>query len=493
MAASANSVVGGWLRDQLPMLLRLATALTGSPDQASELVTDALARDARRLDALSRLDFPESPLRALVLGQYLSAYRKRTPVRRPDLTPGLDALTSRRQRAAVVLRDGAQLTPLEIAALMDRPPQQIQDDLTAAPHTLRGEIDALDTLTPPTEDVLRRWGLARRRAASRQARVVAMLCGLALIAAGAIVVPTVVLPRLPVTPRAPGTWHFNHEVQPADGWAVVARGLSPRVELTELDPPGASGDPKKCFVTVHVAGGYDRREIEPLETTTLRGRNAFFALDEAASPFLAWEYGSDAWTTVLCTSTDLDRAELRSIASWVRFGRSAARLPFALDQVPAGYQIAGLTEYVRNQTAEVTLGRKVLQRGDVHIIVAAPLSADNVGLQGERVAVDGVPGRLTRGGDPRLCLYPGTQSLCLITFWPGGEWPEPAPEPVGAERILLGLARQLRFAPDLGDPEHLVRGRDGTSPVTGPLDRRARSPCMGSGHHNAACASRFQP
>ena len=136
-------------------------------------------------------------------------------------------------------------------------------------------------------------------------------------------------------------------------WPADSR---PRVELTELDPPGASGDPKKCVVTVHVAGGYDRRETEPLETTTLRGRNAFFALDEAGSPFLAWEYGADAWTTVLCTSTDLDRAELRSIASWVRFGRSSARLPFALDQVPAGYQIAGLTEYVRNQTAEVTLG-----------------------------------------------------------------------------------------------------------------------------------------
>lgn len=451
MAASADAVLGGWLRDELPMLLRLATALTGSPDRGSELVADALARDPRRLDALSRLDFPESPLRALVLGQYLSAYRRQSPVRRPELTPGLDALTSPRQRAAIVLRDGEQLTALEIATLLDRPPRQILDDLAAVPHTLRGEIDALGVLTLPTEDVLRRWGFARRRAASRRVRVVALLSGLVLIAAAVIVVPTVVLPRLPVTPRAPGVWHFNHEVRPADGWAVVVRGLSPRVELTELDPPGASGDPKKCFVTVHVAGGYDRREIEPLETTTVRGRNAFFALDEAASPFLAWEYGTDAWSTVLCTAADLDRAELRAIASWVRFGRSAARLPFALDQVPAGYEIAGLTEYVRNQTAEVTLGRKVLQRGDVHIIVAAPLSGDSVSSQGERVVVDGVSGRLLGGSDPRLCLFPDARSLCLITFWPGGEWPEPKPTPIGAEPILLGLARHIRFAPELAD------------------------------------------
>ena len=31
---------------------------------------------------------------------------------------------------------------------MDRPPQQIQDDLAAAPDTLRGEIDALGTDRP---------------------------------------------------------------------------------------------------------------------------------------------------------------------------------------------------------------------------------------------------------------------------------------------------------------------------------------------------------
>jgi DNA-directed RNA polymerase specialized sigma24 family protein len=446
-------VVGGWLRDQLPMLLRLATAFTGSPAKASELVADALARDARSLDPLSRLEFPESSLRTLVVAQYLSAYRRRSPLRRPDLSPGLDALSSPRQRAAVVLRDGLRLTPLEIASLMDRSPQQIQDDLAAAPHDLRAEIDAFGLIIPPTQDVLRRWSSARRRAASRRLRVMALVSGLALVAVGAIAVPTVVLPRLPVTPRAPGLWHFSHEVRPAEGWSVVARELTPRVELTELDPPGASGDPKKCVVTVHVAGGYDRQAIEPLETTTVRGRDAFFAFDEAGSPLLAWEYGTDAWTTVLCSSTDLDRAELRSIASWVRFGRSAARLPFALQQVPAGYQIAGLTEHVRNQTAEVTLGRKVLRRGDLHIIVAAPLSGKSVSFQGEPVAVDAVPGRLVGGSDPRLCLFPGSRSLCLITFWPGGEWPEPAPQPVGAERILLGLARQLRFASDLADSD----------------------------------------
>ena len=453
MTASASPVAEGWLREQLPMLLRLATALTGSPAAASELVADTLARDARRLETFSRLEFPEGPLRSLVLAQYLSAYRRRTPHRRPDLTPGLDVLSSPRQRAAVVLRDGLRLTPLEIAALMDRPPQQIQDDLAAAPDALGGEIDALGMIAPPTEDLLSRWGSARRRAASRRVRVVALLSGLALIAAAAIVVPTVVLPGLPVTPRAPGKWHFNHEVRPGDGWQVVARGLTPRVELTELDPPGASGDPKKCVVTVHVAGGYDRRRTQPLETTTLRGRNAFFALDEAGSPFVAWEYGADAWSTVLCSSTDLDRAELRSIASWVRFGRSSARLPFALDQVPAGYQVAGLTENVRSETAEVTLGREVLQRGDVNIVLIAPLGGEDVPSRGTRVTVDGVPGRLIGGGDPRLCLFRDARSLCLITFWPGGEWPEPAPQPVGAEPILLGLARQLRFAPDLADTD----------------------------------------
>lgn len=453
MTGSASPVAEGWLREELPMLLRLATALTGDAAEASELVADTLARDARRLETFSRLEFSEGPLRRLVLAQYLSAYRRRIPHRRPDLTPGLDLLSSPRQRAAVVLRDGLRLTPLEIAALLDRPPQQIQDDLAAVPDTLVGEIDALGLIAPPTEDLLRRWASARRRTSSRRARAVALLSGLALLAAGAIVVPTVVLPGLPVTPRAPGRWHFNHEVRPGDGWRVVARGLTPRLELTELDPPGASGDPKKCVVTVHVAGGYDRHRTQALETTTVRGRNAFFALDEAGSPFLAWEYGADAWGTVLCSSADLDRAELRSIASWVRFGRSSARLAFALDQVPAGYQIAGLTENVRSGTAEVTLGREVLQRGDVHIVLIAPLSGEDVPSRGARVTVDEVSGRLSGGSDPRLCLFRDARSLCLITFWPGGEWPEPAPQPIGAEPILLGLARQLRFAPDLADPD----------------------------------------
>ena len=448
--ASGNTCVGGWLSDHLPMLLRLGTTLTGSPTAATDLVADALARDRRRLDALRLLDYPEDALQALVVGQFLSTYRRRSPIRRPGVTPRLDTLRTAQQRAAVVLRDGVGITPPEIAAVLERPLSQVLAELEAVPDSLGAEISALEALAPP-DLTTASLEIARRRVTRRRAGLAALVGVVALIAAAAIAVPTLVLPRLPAESRAPGAWYFSAEIRPALGWQLVSRTVLRTVEITELDPPELpSGDPKECYVHIHTAGSYDPTGTDVVEQTTVHGRAATLATDRTGSPLLAWEYGNNAWAVVSCTSTELIESELRAIAGWVRFRRTQAQLPFALDAVPAGYAIGGLTEYVRAGQAELTLERKALQRGDVNIIVAGPLR-DVSFVGGETMTVNGLRGRLVGGTDPRLCLDRAEDVLCLDTFWPGGEWPEPAPQPVGADAILLGLASRLTLAADLSD------------------------------------------
>ena len=249
------------------MLLRLATAAHRLP---SRRLRRLVAGHAGPGCATPRDVQSARVSRGSVAQSGAGAVPERVPATNPAPTARSDTGTGRLVEPASARRGGAARRTATHAAGDRRshgpPAQQIQDDLAAAPDALgrdrRARHDRPADGGPPQPAAP-----PDRRAASRRVRVVALLSGLALVAAGGDrPVPTVVLPGLPVTPRAPGRLAFQSRGAARDGWQIVARGLTPRVELTELDPPGASGDPKKCVVTVHVAGRYDRRKTEPLET-----------------------------------------------------------------------------------------------------------------------------------------------------------------------------------------------------------------------------------
>ena len=138
MAHSFEQVV----RDELPGLLRFATALSGDPDQGRDLVQDVLARAFERWDRIASVERPGAYLMRMTTNEYVSWRRRwhtrsvvttdadaldraRTPdadhaegiAVRADLEQRLARLP-RRQRAALVLRFYAGLDYPESAKLL---------------------------------------------------------------------------------------------------------------------------------------------------------------------------------------------------------------------------------------------------------------------------------------------------------------------------------------------------------------------------------------
>ena len=113
--------VPDWLLAELAPTLRLATALAGSTTGAAELAAAVLARDPSSTAREPGFD-PSPRLRVGLVRAFLASPLGRSAP--PSAATGLDALTGP-TRAAVVLRDGEQLTGAEIVSIMDRPGRQI--------------------------------------------------------------------------------------------------------------------------------------------------------------------------------------------------------------------------------------------------------------------------------------------------------------------------------------------------------------------------------
>jgi RNA polymerase sigma-70 factor (sigma-E family) len=150
---------------RLPAVLRYATALTGSPQLAEDVVQEVLVRAQARWRRIADMERPEAYLRRMVLNEYLGWRRRRVSrdVAMPDtemerLAPPLAdpaaghgdreqlrralAGLPRRQRAVLVLRYFEGLSDLEIAA-----------DLGCATGTVRSHASrALATLRAALED-----------------------------------------------------------------------------------------------------------------------------------------------------------------------------------------------------------------------------------------------------------------------------------------------------------------------------------------------------
>jgi RNA polymerase sigma factor (sigma-70 family) len=132
-------------RDQRVALIRLAYLLTGSRDQAEDIVQTAFAAAHRRW---SRLDDPLAYLRRVVVNRAQDHHRRRyrrRPVPEGAVThqPEIDETwaelvrLSAPQRAVVVLRFYEDLPLTDIARLLDRPEGTVRSDLHRALAQLR--------------------------------------------------------------------------------------------------------------------------------------------------------------------------------------------------------------------------------------------------------------------------------------------------------------------------------------------------------------------
>jgi RNA polymerase sigma-70 factor (sigma-E family) len=158
---------------RLPAVLRFATALTGDPELAKDLVQEVLIRVSGRWQKIGQLDRPEAYIRKMVINEYLSWRRRSwrlipsemsthfTGRPSPDPADGYIerqallaelAKLSRRQRTALVLRYYEGFSDAEIAEVMGCAQSTVRGHVFKALAVLRIELDQpLTTAVPGKE------------------------------------------------------------------------------------------------------------------------------------------------------------------------------------------------------------------------------------------------------------------------------------------------------------------------------------------------------
>jgi hypothetical protein len=415
-----------WLLRDLGPTLGLAAALTGSRPGAVDLVTEALARDRSWTALAGELD-PTPRLRASVVRTFLSSPLGRST---PAARVGLDALTGP-ARAAVVLRDGEQLTTGEIAGLMDRPAKKVAADLTQVPagsHT--AEITELSALAPAPETVSERFAGTLRRVRARRGRRTGLLTAATLVVLAAVAIPTLVLPRLPVDVKPAAEWRFSHEVRPPDGWRIIYRAIYPDHEQTNVVIPGSGQPATTCQVLVSTVPGQERPPDWGDVPTEVGGRPGAL-IDRGGSDLtLSWQYGDDVWASVQCPGEAVPVATLQRLASTVRFTDRRQLLPFMLDALPEGYQIRTVGEAFSEPDWGPFLVLDPPQDSYWPVLLIGPKTSD---------ADQGIATERCLGPDDSICVTAG-QSDDQVPVQPG----------VGRS-VLAGVVNELRLAPDLTD------------------------------------------
>jgi RNA polymerase sigma-70 factor (sigma-E family) len=146
---------------RLPGMLRFATALTGDPDLAKDLVQEVLLRASARWAQIGQVDHLSAYVRKMIVNEYLSWRRRSwrvipagagtqvdsaaTPdpavgyVEREALLAELAKL-SRRQRTALVLRYYEGLSDAEISKVMGCTPSTVRGHVFRALAALRVKL-----------------------------------------------------------------------------------------------------------------------------------------------------------------------------------------------------------------------------------------------------------------------------------------------------------------------------------------------------------------
>jgi RNA polymerase sigma-70 factor (sigma-E family) len=155
--------VAQWVAARGPALQRFAYLVTGSADDAPDLVQDAISRALPRWSRLTARGTAEAYVRRSIVNASISAWRKQrrlVPVPDPESPAVADtsqrladadhawalcAELSPRQRAAVVLRFYEDLSFAEIARVLDCPESTARSHVHRALASLRRRLAAEET------------------------------------------------------------------------------------------------------------------------------------------------------------------------------------------------------------------------------------------------------------------------------------------------------------------------------------------------------------
>ncbi|REE97138.1 SigE family RNA polymerase sigma factor [Thermomonospora umbrina] len=152
-----------FLAARLPALLRFATALSGDPHRAEDVVQEVLVRAERRWRRIIRMQAPEAYLKRMITNEYLSWRRRRSSAEVPMADGTLtaageaqadstephadrDALWSLitalppRRRAALVLRFYEELSYAEIGDVLGCSEATARSHVSLALAALRGDL-----------------------------------------------------------------------------------------------------------------------------------------------------------------------------------------------------------------------------------------------------------------------------------------------------------------------------------------------------------------
>jgi RNA polymerase sigma-70 factor (sigma-E family) len=149
---------------RLPALVRFATALSGDPARADDLVQDALERAGARWSTVRGLDNPEAYVRKVIVNRHVSIWRRtrhevltalpadRAARAEPATGPASalwDVLATlpRGQRAVLVLRYYEDLSEAEIAAVLGCSVGSVKSQAAKAKHKVRAALGTESTWT----------------------------------------------------------------------------------------------------------------------------------------------------------------------------------------------------------------------------------------------------------------------------------------------------------------------------------------------------------
>ena len=428
--ARRRTVLPEWLLIDLRPITGLAAALTGSTPGAAELMATALANDRSWRAAEDGYDLTPQ-LRTAVVRTFLTSPLGRS--RPPATAAGLDALTGP-VRTAVVLRDSERLTVGEIAMIMDRPAGRVQADLADQPSgRYEDDVTTVVALAPTPDQLTSRFTEAEATVRRSRRRRRGLLAAVAVAVLAAVVVPTIVLPRLPVHVREPGVWAYSHEVVLAPGWALAGRAIERTSESSVLQIPWVSDDPAICTVTVFTRGVAPERSGDT-RPVTVKQRPGEVVTRPGNEISVNWEYASDAWASVGCDSVAaVSESILLQVAAATRFREGRQPLPFTLTSLPADYRIQTVGETYLPSYASVGLGPGVLLVPPDNSYRALVVVGPDLGGSFDDTT--------------KRCLGP-QRDVCVSAFQTDDQVP---PNASMLRRTVTSTVDDIELAPDPGD------------------------------------------
>lgn len=411
-------------------LAGLATALTGDPERAADLVGATLAHAAGRPGSAT-----SARLRTELVRLYLRDIRFRG-----DHPVGRAAL-------ALTVVDG--LTRAEAVAVLDRPAAAVTralSELTAPPEGPAFDVAAqLIELAgrPPEGLVVRRAvelqaaGLTTRRR-RRTRRVLLIATVVAVLAVGSALQP-VLFPPPAAYVRPRGAWVQGFSLDPPAGWRVTAHSLTSEGE--QLDLAGEQSDTGVCSVYVGVRLPTGGRPPDG-EAFVLRGRPAVWVAEPTAiAPYLWWNYGTQAQATLSCLGQPDPRPFLTALARSMVFVESPVRVPMDLRRLGDSYRPQSIT--ISGDRVSIDLAPRTT--GDTAGGVSVTLPASTAGPVRSTVSVGGETAEVyTDGGRTSVCRTAAGRAGCLST---AGSSPRQQQSPAQ----LAGLLGRVRFATDPAD------------------------------------------